>query len=582
MKISNVNIGTRLAAGFFLVLVLLAVIAGLGISGMAATQERLHDIINVNNVEMQLAIKLRVSILDRMIALRNLALLTEQADMLSETERIAKAAAAYSEAEKKLSRMFETEARTTEAERAFLPKLKALETAILPLMDKAAMLGLENKQEEATVVLIKEIRPLQFAWVGTISELIALQEKQNAEEAAAAGQLYDRAHNAMLLLTALAIIAGAAIAWFVTRSITGPLNRAVAIAETVAAGDLSSKIKVESTDETGRLLGALQTMNTSLRDIVGQVRQGTNTIATASKEIASGNLDLSSRTEQQASSLEETASSMEELMSTVRHNADNARQANQLAISVASIASKGGQMVAQVVDTMSSIDASAKKIVDIIGVIDGIAFQTNILALNAAVEAARAGEQGRGFAVVAAEVRNLAQRSASAAKEIKSLIDDSVDKVDLGNRLVNEAGATMKEVVDSVRRVTDVFGEISAASREQEVGIAQINQAIAEMDTVTQQNAGLMEEAAAAASSLQEQTGGLAQLVSVFKLDAGQQAEQTPTTLPTSRPVSAARQNVAPIGKHAPAAALTLVTKQERSPQAVYASAASADGWEEF
>jgi methyl-accepting chemotaxis protein len=260
-------------------------------------------------------------------------------------------------------------------------------------------------------------------------------------------------------------------------------------------------------------------MNSSLVKIVGDVRTGTDSMASASSQIASGNLDLSSRTEEQASSLEETASSMEEMTSTVKQNADNARQANQLAASASEVALRGGSVVAQVVDTMSSINESSKKIVDIIGVIDGIAFQTNILALNAAVEAARAGEQGRGFAVVASEVRNLAQRSAAAAKEIKGLIGDSVEKVDLGARLVEQAGTTMDEIVDSVKRVTDIMSEITCASQEQTSGIEQINQAISQMDQVTQQNAALVEEAAAAAESLQEQAGALAQVVSVFKLD---------------------------------------------------------------
>src|SRR5450830_1697736 len=296
------------------------------------------------------------------------------------------------------------------------------------------------------------------------------------------------------------------------------LNRAVAVAKTVAAGDLTSEIDTSGKDETAQLLGALKTMNDNLQGIVRQVRRGTDTIATATTEIARGNLDLSSRTEQQAGSLEETASAMEELTSTVRQNADNARQANQLAVSASEVAMQGGSVVGKVVHTMESINESSKKIVDIISVIDGIAFQTNILALNAAVEAARAGEQGRGFAVVASEVRNLAQCSARAAKEIKTLIGDSVEKVEAGSKLVDLAGTTMTEVVDSVRRVTDVISEISAAGQEQSTGIEQINIAITEMDNLTQQNAALVEEAAAAAGSLQDQAKNLAQLVSVFKI----------------------------------------------------------------
>jgi len=330
----------------------------------------------------------------------------------------------------------------------------------------------------------------------------------------------------------VALLAAVAIGFFITRSITLPMRRAVDVAKTVAAGDLTSRIDVNSTDETGELLAALKDMNGSLTTIVGQVRSGTETLATASNEIASGNLDLSSRTEQQAGALEETASSMEELTSTVKQNAENARQANQLAMSASNVAIRGGEVVSDVVVTMNSINESANKIVDIIGVIDGIAFQTNILALNAAVEAARAGEQGRGFAVVASEVRNLAQRSAAAAKEIKTLIGDSVEKVGQGSRLVQQAGSTMDEIVASVRRVTDIMGEITAASQEQEAGIEQINQAIGEMDSVTQQNAALVEEAAAAAQSLQEQSGQLEELVSTFRLAgaAGQAVRSAPAT----------------------------------------------------
>jgi methyl-accepting chemotaxis protein len=321
----------------------------------------------------------------------------------------------------------------------------------------------------------------------------------------------------------LGLVMATLIGVWLIRAISRPLDAAVKIADGIAAGDLTQRINVLSGDETGRLMQALKGMNDSLGRIVTQVRSGTDTIATASSQIAAGNLDLSSRTEQQASSLEETASSMEELTSTVKQNADNARQANQLAMTASDVATKGGTVVSQVVSTMGSINDSAKKIVDIISVIDGIAFQTNILALNAAVEAARAGEQGRGFAVVATEVRSLAQRSAAAAKEIKALIGDSVEKVNIGSKLVGEAGATMDEVVASVRRVTDIMGEITAASNEQSAGIEQVNQAIAQMDQVTQQNAALVEEAAAAAESLQDQAAELANVVSVFKLGTSEQ-----------------------------------------------------------
>ncbi len=320
----------------------------------------------------------------------------------------------------------------------------------------------------------------------------------------------------------LAALALAGFGYFIVQTILKPLDKASGVARAIAGGSLLLKFPTAATDETGQLMRALNQMSANLVAVVSDVSANVGSIATAATEIAAGNHDLSSRTEEQASSLEETAASMEELTSTVKQNADNARQANQLAVTASSVAVKGGSVVAEVVGTMGAINASSRKIVDIIGVIDGIAFQTNILALNAAVEAARAGEQGRGFAVVAAEVRNLAQRSAAAAKEIKTLIGDSVDKVEEGSKQVAEAGKTMDEIVDSVKRVTDIMAEITAASQEQTQGIEQINQAITQMDQVTQQNAALVEEAAAAASSLQEQASGLSQVVSVFRLNQNQ------------------------------------------------------------
>jgi methyl-accepting chemotaxis protein len=333
---------------------------------------------------------------------------------------------------------------------------------------------------------------------------------------------------AMIVLGCVALAVGAGFACLLTRSIVRPLRAAVDAVNLVAAGDLTACIESSSNDEIGQLMRALGQMNDSLHQIVAEVRGSTETIATASREIAGGNMDLSSRTEAQAGSLEETASSMEELTATVRQNADNARDAARLAADASGIAQRGGVAVGKMVDTMSAIDDSSKKIVNIINVIDGIAFQTNILALNAAVEAARAGEQGRGFAVVAGEVRTLAQRSAGAAKEIKALINDSVSKVGLGSKLVSSAGDIMNEVAASIGRVTAIVHDISLASKEQSAGIEQVNQAVIQMDGSTQQNAALVEQAAAASCSLEEQAGRLSQLVSAFKLrQKGQNVNQT-------------------------------------------------------
>jgi methyl-accepting chemotaxis protein len=380
-------------------------------------------------------------------------------------------------------------------------------------------LGLDNPQVQSHFE--QKVMPAMLAYTESVNKVAAFQQMlfKNANEQIEV--LDQSARRSLIVLSLIALVVSIVLGMMLARSITTPLKRAVSLARQVASGDLTTEIRTESRDEVGDLLDALKTMSTSLHKTVTEVRAGTETIVTASRQIASGNMDLSSRTEQQASSLEETASSMEEITSTVRQNADNARQANVLAKNASQIALHGGDVVSQVVSTMASINASSKKIGDIIAVIDGIAFQTNILALNAAVEAARAGEQGRGFAVVASEVRNLAQRSAAAAKEIRGLISDSVAKVDAGGRLVGEAGTTMQEIVQGIGRVTDIMAEIASASAEQTTGIEQVNEAITQMDGVTQQNAGLVEEAAAAAAALQEQATSLAQLVSVFNLGHG-------------------------------------------------------------
>ena len=352
---------------------------------------------------------------------------------------------------------------------------------------------------------------------------------------------YDTAFNTMLAVLGVAVLLTGALAWHIYRTISGGLGNIEHTLERVSASlDLSAAMPVERMDEVGRTATAFNKFLERIVDVIATVRTSADTVSVAAAQISAGNADLSVRTEQQASSLEETASSLEELTSAVRQNTDNARQANTLAVSASDVARKGGAVVAQVVGTMGSINESAKKIADIIGVIDGIAFQTNILALNAAVEAARAGEQGRGFAVVATEVRNLAQRSAAAAKEIKGLIEDSVDKVNTGSVLVDQAGATMEEIVASIRRVTDIMGDIANASHEQSAGIEQVNQAISQMDQVTQQNAALVEEAAAAASSLQERAVELVDVVAVFRLRGDAQAKSLKVAGGLPTPVSSA------------------------------------------
>ncbi|MDY0976248.1 methyl-accepting chemotaxis protein [Massilia sp. CFBP9012] len=479
-----------------------------------------------------------------------------------------------------------------DAERALIEQFTTARKAFLEqgLLPAAAAIR-ANDNIGAIALLNGPMTRLYLPLNGLGAKLIKEQQDAALKEYQASQSTFEIVRAVCLAGLVFGLIMAAFVGWVLVRAIVRPLEQAVAIAGAVAKGDLTQTIEVTSNDETGRLLKALKEMNDSLVKIVSQVRTGTDNIATASSQIAAGNLDLSSRTEQQAGSLEETASSMEELTSTVKQNADNARQANALATSASEVAGKGGAVVEQVVQTMGAINASSTRIVDIIAVIDGIAFQTNILALNAAVEAARAGEQGRGFAVVAGEVRSLAQRSAAAAKEIKLLIDDSVDKVHHGSELVERAGATMQEIVQSVNRVTDIMSEITAASQEQTAGIEQINGAVAQMDQVTTQNAALVEEASAAAASLQEEATALAHTVGAFKLNQAGTSRASAAMAPAPRvtttlPAVVAKATVKAAAKPAKAAAST-------KPKAEVAPAAAAkpkkaetadvgDGWEEF
>jgi methyl-accepting chemotaxis protein len=521
----NLRIGTRLGIGFALVLALMVFMTAIGVWRLQNVAHATHDM-----TQQPLAKERLISDWYRSIhsSVRRTAAIAKSGDPSlvpffgEETKESIKVVADLQKAIEPLL--------TTVEEKALWAQLMDKRKVYVSSRDAITKAKADGQIEEANRILEQTFVPGAKVYLDLIQELLDEQRQSIDATARNIDAIYQASWQLLVALGALVLVIGAACAWWLTIGITRPLRKAVEVARTVTSGDLTSHIEVNSKDETGQLLQALKDMNDSLVRIVSEVRTGTDTIATASSEIASGNLDLSARTEQQASSLEETASSMEELTSTVKQNADNARQANQLAVTASEVAVKGGSVVSQVVDTMGSINASSQKIVDIISVIDGIAFQTNILALNAAVEAARAGEQGRGFAVVASEVRNLAQRSAAAAKEIKTLIDDSVDKVDAGSKLVGEAGSTMNEIVESVKRVTDIMAEIMAASQEQSSGIEQVNQAIGQMDQVTQQNAALVEEAAAAAGSLQDQAGKLAQVVSVFKMN-GMDAPRVGTSL---------------------------------------------------
>jgi methyl-accepting chemotaxis protein len=509
----NLKIGTRLAAGFGLVLALMILMTVIGIRHMGTVATATRDM-----MQQPLAKERMISDWYRLIhtSVRRTSAISKSSDPSLGpyfAEETASSTAEVNGLQKKVEPLLESD-----EEKAIFSGMMDNRKRYLAARDAIVALKKEGKLEEAAEVLEQRFTPAGKAYLGSLSGLLDLQRKSIDANAARIEELYVSSRSFMIVFGLVVLALGGVCAWRLTRGITVPLSQAVEIAVAVAQKDLTSHIEVTSQDETGRLLQALQQMNDGLISIVTEVRNGTESISTASSQIAAGNLDLSGRTEEQASSLEETASSMEELTQTVKQNADNARQANQLAVKASEVAQRGGGVVSEVVTTMDAITGSSRKIADIISVIDGIAFQTNILALNAAVEAARAGEQGRGFAVVASEVRNLAQRSAAAAKEIKTLIDDSLEKVNAGSALVTQAGSTMSDVVDSIQRVTDIMGEITSASLEQSSGIEQVNQAIGQMDQVTQQNAALVEEAAAAAGSLHDQADALTAIVSVFKL----------------------------------------------------------------
>ncbi|MGK5080261.1 methyl-accepting chemotaxis protein [Janthinobacterium sp. HLX7-2] len=514
--LSNITIKMRLIATMSVLGLLIAVLGAMSMIGLKAANNSFNEVYS-NQLASTQAIGESQIFLGRARFTMDRVMLHPDA---AETKATLERAEQFVESSNKGWKRYLDLPQSTEEERLSDDMDKKRSDYInngLLALDKALR---EGRLEQADALVMTGLSPLSRALEASAETLL----KYQASSAATMYAESQSSYRTQVTLVIIGMVVGGLLiiisSMLLLRAIFGPLDQALRHFGAISDGNLANDIVVSRHDEMGALLTGLQQMQERLSNTVRGVRDGSGAIATASNEIASGNLDLSSRTEQQASSLEETASSLEELTSTVKQNSDNARQANQLAVSASSVAVKGGALVAQVVDTMASISASSKKIADIIGVIDGIAFQTNILALNAAVEAARAGEQGRGFAVVATEVRNLAHRSASAAKDIKVLIEASVQNVGAGSELVSQTGTTMNEIVSSIGRVTDIMAEISAAGREQELGIGQINQAVAEMDTVTQQNAALVEEAAAASEAMQEQAAALAEMVSIFKLDA--------------------------------------------------------------
>ena len=528
MNLSNFKIGTKLSLGFGIILLLTLVLSISSLMQMRGVKNVIKSQNQMRSEKLEPLYLAREALDQTGIAARNAFIFKADADAEKELDVLDQQKIIYLDALNALVPLFKGNADFDKVRSGLLTMAEELKR---PRQYRSS-----RKMEEYGEFLLKECSPLRRQIVRDIDVLLKSVQHAVDEVSQHSELAIDQSEIITLVVSGFAVLLSIAIGAFLTKGLLkqlgGELSEVSSIAQQIAKGNLTSKIDVKLGDASSVMRG-MKEMRDSLVTIVSEVKTGTDVIATISSQIASGNSHLSSRTEQQASSLEETASSIKELTSTVKQNAANARQGNQLATSASNIAIQGGSMVAKVIDTMSAINDSAKKIVDIISVIDGIAFQTNILALNAAVEAARAGEQGRGFAIVAAEVRSLAQRSAAAAKEIKGLISDSVEKVDAGSKLVAQAGSTMDEVVNSVKLVTDIMAEISAASQEQSAGFEQVNQAISQMDQVTQQNASLVEEAAAAAESLRDQANSLAQIVGVFKLKGSEVIEPVSVTLLT-------------------------------------------------
>ena len=579
--IKQMKVGTRLIAAFLAVSFFGAIVAGIGIYKMSIINEQSGVMYERELRGLSFIKEANINLIYVGRSLRTVLLASDEAERRRAVGNVDKQMRLLTTNVEQATPLF-----TSERGKKMLSELdgriREYKNAASELLNKASSESLQTNRESVDF-LLKTFNPISTAIDDKMSELSELKEA-NAKTAAEENQsLYEQARVLMITLVLCSVGFGIGLGIMITRGLTRQLGGepayAAHVADRIASGDLTTQVRLRSGD-TSSMLHAMKKMRDSLAQIVAEVRKGTDSIASASSQIASGNLDLSSRTEEQASSLEETASSMEELTSTVRQNADNARQANHLAASASEVASKGGAVVSEVVSTMGAINESARKIVDIIGVIDGIAFQTNILALNAAVEAARAGEQGRGFAVVAGEVRTLAQRSASAAKEIRVLIGDSVEKVDSGSKLVDQAGNTMQEVVESVRRVSDIINEITAASKEQTSGIEQINEAISQMDEVTQQNAALVEEAAAASAALQEQAEKQMELVSVFKLDDRHGAVPAVPASAASSAMHASRTRSVHAAAAQASAQAAPTASARRLPVTI--SPRHADDWEEF
>lgn len=518
---SAMKVGTKLAAAFSALAVMVLIVSGLSLKSLGDADDAFSRYVTGINAQASMAQSMLDAVNRRAVAARNLVLVVEPAELLVEKTLVMKADSDVIERLGAIKKMIAADTQAPASARQIIAELERIENLYGPVARDIVQLALAGKHEQSIVKMNRECRPLLAQLIAKVNEFASYATERADDLKAEANDRYEAQRLVLIVACVLALTLACAAGIVITRSITRALGAEPAelglAAQRVADGDLSPLDQGHRAPQ-GSVLSSLAVMQASLAEIVSKVRGASDSIAMGSTEIATGSTDLSQRTEVQASALQQTAATMDELSATVKHNAENARQANQLAQGASTVAVEGGDVVGQVVSTMRAINDSSKRIADIIGVIDSIAFQTNILALNAAVEAARAGDQGRGFAVVASEVRNLAQRSAQAAREIKTLITDSVTQVEAGTTLVDKAGSTMQDVVMSIKRVTDIMGEISAASSEQSSGVAQVGQAVAQMDQATQQNASLVEESAQAAHSLQQQARELVQAVSIFKL----------------------------------------------------------------